>query len=67
MDGRGFSDEELREGIELRDLREERDGSDAARDEGWPGPTGAVWRWNLTKVQRVLRERHFAGGGRRGS
>lgn len=28
---------------------------------GCPGPTGAVWRWNFTNVQRVLRWMHFAG------
>ena len=25
-----------------------------------PGPAGAVWRWNLTKVQRHLRAAHLA-------
>lgn len=28
----------------------------------WPGPTGAVWRWNLTNVQRHLRWMHLAQG-----
>lgn len=28
----------------------------------WPGPMGAVCRWNLTKVQRTARCVHFAGG-----
>lgn len=27
-----------------------------------PGPTGAVWRWNLTYVQRYLRCIHFPQG-----
>lgn len=30
--------------------------------EPWPGPTGAVWRWNLTNVQRHLRWMHLAQG-----
>lgn len=29
---------------------------------GWPGPMGAVCRWNFTKVQRHLREIHLEQG-----
>ncbi|KAJ7619991.1 hypothetical protein DFH06DRAFT_1234686 [Mycena polygramma] len=35
---------------------------EAGSEEGWPGPTSAVWRWNLTNVQRVLGVTHLAHG-----
>ncbi|KAF9483216.1 hypothetical protein BDN70DRAFT_874095 [Pholiota conissans] len=28
----------------------------------WPGPAGAVWRWNLTNVQRHFLLTHLAHG-----
>lgn len=45
----------------MEDAEPEEDAAESATDEGCPGPTGAVCRWNFTKVQRVLRAMHFAG------
>ena len=62
-------DSEFIEPSELTELREDIDDIDEREeDEGrglCPGPIGAVWRWNLTNVQRHLRWTHLAEDGKK--
>ncbi|EGN99428.1 hypothetical protein SERLA73DRAFT_182399, partial [Serpula lacrymans var. lacrymans S7.3] len=48
------------EWADMREDEERDEEEEAGRGLWWPGPLGAVWRWNLTKVQRHFRCTHFA-------